>query len=353
MRRALVVLKARYEGFLNTEANSEVEEEAALLAYSSGLLDEMGLERTKLRAAKMVRTIERGELGARRDHFFHSFQNYFYGLEVVAEQPALFDGYRAMLAVNAMPDPFDIWFLTALWHDTGYTLQKSGEYFKETLGTEFNSDDAVELRRRFLRQTSVQNGLRELSALSSHLLFPRSGRRWDPMSPVRRLQGHAAAMQQAYKCNVDISHGALGGLQLFSDFEEDLNRLDSAKSQVLKLAIQVAGCSMPFHDYYFRHNVRTECGTCSINPDSLPFASLLAFVDSIQDDRRDLLSIAPGIPALSKLQISKGLVTAQLNFDAVPHDDLLLKIVESRDVLAALDQSGSQLRFGYPDWMTF
>ena len=85
---------------------------------------------------------------------------------------------------------------------------------------------------------------------------------------------------------------------------------------------------------------------------ALPFAALLAFVDSIQDDRRNLQAVREAVLILEKLLISlPGNIEAQINMGALSGQQLLDKIIEGRDVMAALDQRSQNLKFKYPDWV--
>ena len=84
----------------------------------------------------------------------------------------------------------------------------------------------------------------------------------------------------------------------------------------------------------------------------MPFAALLAFVDSIQDDRRDLESVKEEVRFLERiLVLEPATVTAEVNVHALPTQSLLWKAVEARDVLAHLSQDPASLYFKYPDWM--
>jgi sulfur carrier protein ThiS len=85
---------------------------------------------------------------------------------------------------------------------------------------------------------------------------------------------------------------------------------------------------------------------------ALPFAALLAFIDSIQDDRRNLEAVKEAVLILKKLLITPPrTVAADINIDALTGQQLLDKIMEGRDVLAALDQRNNTLSFKYPSWV--
>ncbi len=121
---------------------------------------------------------------------------------------------------------------------------------------------------------------------------------------------------------------------------------------LLKQTVLMACSSMPFHDFWFRSNMRDECKNCVMPVASFPYAALLAFVDSIQDDRRNLKAVREAVLILRQLLITRpGTVEADINIDALDGQQILDKIIEGRDVLAALDQHQNVLQFKYPNWV--
>jgi hypothetical protein len=84
----------------------------------------------------------------------------------------------------------------------------------------------------------------------------------------------------------------------------------------------------------------------------MPFAALISFIDSIQDDRRDLECVSEEIRFLEHILVERpATVQAIVNKDALKIESLLWKVVEVKDVLAHLNQSPESLFFKYPAWM--
>ena len=84
----------------------------------------------------------------------------------------------------------------------------------------------------------------------------------------------------------------------------------------------------------------------------MPFAATLAFIDSIQDDMRDIEQLNDRIRFLEKLLIRRPYdVCAKLNPDGLREEEVLWKIIEARDVLAHLQQDKDTLTFTYPQWL--
>jgi hypothetical protein len=84
----------------------------------------------------------------------------------------------------------------------------------------------------------------------------------------------------------------------------------------------------------------------------MPYAATLAFIDSLQDDRRDLSQLTPRDRFLESLIVRKpSSVAAKVNMMALHDKDILWKVIEGRDVLAHLRQGPDTLNFEYPGWM--
>lgn len=249
-----------------------------------------------------------------------------------------------------------MWFLTALWHDVGYAAQKFNNLFGAAFGEEESEEDLDikdESIQRLLARPAAQTGIRSIASLMSRLLKPATARtQW--MEPIAssRLGEHVENIIDAIKQNFLKSHGALSAIRLYCDYAEAIENLEPNKREILRQTVLLACCSMPFHDFWFRKDVRESCTECRMPVASLPFAALLAFVDSIQDDRRNLAAVRDAVLILEKLLISSPrTVQAQINMDALETQALLDKIIEGRDVLAALEQRPTELNFKYPDWI--
>ena len=85
---------------------------------------------------------------------------------------------------------------------------------------------------------------------------------------------------------------------------------------------------------------------------TLPFAALLAFVDSIQDDRRDLEGIFDTPLVMTGLSCSpNGEIVAEVDVAALDSQSILEKIIEGRDVHACIAPHENGLILRYPSWM--
>jgi len=84
----------------------------------------------------------------------------------------------------------------------------------------------------------------------------------------------------------------------------------------------------------------------------MPFAVLLGFVDSLQEDRRFLDNININRPFLRSLTIANNrIVGVHVDTGALSSRDLLYKIVEANDVNLSVKCNSNSLEVRYPDWM--
>jgi hypothetical protein len=351
---SLKSLERKYKR-LKGDANHDDREEALLMKFAKRILEGMGLKPDRVSATQMIRTIEKAGLGPGRDHFFHSFQNYFLGLSAVSQLSDEFAAYKGLAKLNWEVEPTDVWFLTVIWHDAGYALQKFDNLFYASVGGE--DEDDVGLKevaiQRILERATTKQALRNISSLVARLLGPGTART-QFMLPREstNIGDRARLVQTALVNNVISSHGAYGAIRLYCDYCKDLDDLEPEKGDLLQQTVLLAAASMPFHDWFFRKDVRDACGNCRILTRVLPFAALLAFIDSVQDDRRDLDGIEDTVLVLEKLLIEEpATVFADINAGALDDVKVLGKILEGRDVIASFEQTSDTLFFKYPQWV--
>jgi hypothetical protein len=354
LRTALRALTADYQALPSNGGSLDDREQSLLRNYSTSILGRMGFDARVLDATEVIRRLEAAGWGGRREHFFHSFQNYFMGLYAVIELKDHFNLSPTATRLDWPVDPYHVWFLTALWHDVGYGIQRLQDMARDVLGEGFDDDTAETVLESYVQHPVIQDGLREISSLMCHLLVPARARTgW--MVPGRhdRESRHERLLRGAMFDNiVNRSHGVASAVRLYFDCIPSIRRRQANNRRLLQQTLLLACCSMPFHDWRFRKLLRDACGSCLVPTVSLPFAALLAFVDSIQDDRRDLDSLRHEIGFLERLLVAEpATVTAKVNPGAMDRDSLLLKLIEARDVLASLSQTAGSLMFEYPTWM--
>ena len=302
----------------------------------------------------MIRRMESIGWGSSRDHFFHSFQNYFFGLYALLTLPDHFTLYRDVAQLGFNLDPFDVWLMAALWHDVGYGIENFRNVAVEIFGRESDELVARQMRVNFMQLDTVQSGLTDISCLMSRLLAPARARtNWLAPRPGDRPSRRERQLREALiQSFLDGNHGIASSLRLYVETIPYIKKKQTENRLPLEQTVLLTCASMPFHDWKFRKCLRQVYGECVIPTTSLPFAALLTFVDSIQDDRRDLRGVQAEIHFLERLLIEDpATVTAQVNILGVKETSVLWKVVEARDVAASLSASATDLNFAYPQWM--
>ena len=354
LRRRLSRLHAAYVPLARAKVSNDEKEQVVLSRYAAAVLRSMGFESANIDAPAMIRRLETAGWGGSRDHFFHSFQNYFFGLFAIGKLHKYFQDCREVARLNFAVDPLGVWFFTALWHDVGYGIERFDAVADDILGSESAEDIGEHARVQFLKTDIVGESLRMVSTLMARLLD--SGRvrsYWSiPTAKWRRLPIEGQIEHALVDNVMGGSHGAAGALRLYADYMSKVNRMTAAKQSTLRPTVLHSCCSIPFHDYHFRECMRQCCGGCTVPIDTMPFAGLLAFIDSIQDDRRDLAGVRQEVGFLERLFVrAPATIAANVNEKAIKQSSFLWKIVEARDVLGVLRWRPNQLAFEYPHWM--
>jgi hypothetical protein len=347
-------LAKQYKRISRRKTDRDNPEAEALMEFARLQLIALGLEAHQLAGTAFIRSLEQAGLGGRRDHFFHSFQNYFLGLPVVAANLNHFNGFKDPAHVHWQVDPFAVWFLCAMWHDVGYAHEKVQSFINSAYGQDFDSGPAATaVRAAFIQQEKTSTSTRCIASLMARLLNPGTAKtEWAPPSEKTKLSVPAQGIYSAIIENLHESHGAFGGIRLYRDYAESMDSMEENQRQLAQQTVLLAASSMPFHDWKFRRAIRKALGSCCIPVHTLPFAALLAFVDSIQDDRRDLEGVLDTPWILKSVACAAdGRITADVDLGALDSQSILEKIIEGRDVHASLIHRAGGMRFEYPGWI--
>jgi hypothetical protein len=353
LTKALDGIIKEYKPLSRRRGNNDAAERRVLVKFGDKMLRRMGFTSATLEAVSALHSLELAGWGGRQDHFFHSFQNYLFGLLAVGGLRAAFEDSQNASNLHWSVDPCAVWMLTALYHDVGYGIQALPSIFRGAMGFEDSEGKAESARADFLREVPCQVALRQIASLMAWLLDSTvASTGWMPPMPNTKRTVKENAMEQALKDNFMESHGAAGAIRLYSDLGSAIDRMTNGpKRNLLRQTMLLACVSIPFHDFKFRRAVRNRCERCSIPVEVMPYAATLCFIDSIQDDRRNLEHVTDRLRFLEKLIVERpATVKAKVNRPAKA-EDTLWKIVEACDVLGHLVQSPSVLNFKYPLWM--
>lgn len=291
-----------------------------------------------------------------RDHFFHTFNNLFLGFHILGK---LFGGRKIISEVDrfihngaAAPklNPWEIlWFLTCLFHDPGYTAEKVWANFRFAFGVTPDSGDDEEIPEQMKKQIRNQWDSQYAKPRKDlHNLYNRSVRKWRPPTlPHKSADVFDKAIQKAYFDGKQPSHSLISGLKLINACRTQKVPTVAAYSPDTALtACVIAALCMMFHDPKCRSALQAA-GIPPIAFESLPYASVLMYVDSLQDDRRDI-SVSRfakhGVLTSTDISQEHRRVNAQVCLREVPVKGWPGRIAEYESVMAWINKS-SETRF--------
>lgn len=291
-----------------------------------------GLSEQEVRAQDILLRLEQAGMRGDRDHYFHSFQNFFLGLWVVGTAKGYFGKWLAQSKLNWSISFEFVWFLVCMWHDVGYDVQSLSSY---------------------LSSGTVIEGKRIITSLAEHLLKKRPRTGWIPPQPDGNQTPTEEKLEGAIDEDIRSGHGAASAMMLYTDMQHFINKCAvQDKRHILMQAAWMAAVSIPFHDWRFRKCVRERFGVCRVPALTMPFAALLTFVDSIQEDRRRFADIIRDKVFLLSLIVNNGrVVSAEVDGSALEQEDVIWKIVEATDVLAVLERTKNSFDVEYPKWL--
>jgi hypothetical protein len=248
---------------------------------------------------QLLREYEMAKANRRtRDHFFHTFNNLFLGYHVLG----MLYGKKKYIAEvdhfiedsSSVPKIYpweSLWFLTCVNHDPAYIAEKFWGTLRFSYGVEQDEasedeelPDSVKQKIRDMWDSKFVGPRQDL-----HDLYNRTVRRWVPPS-LRKAGGDSFdnAIQKAYFDGRNTSHSLVSGLRLISLCRSlNVPRVKAYDPETALTACEIAALSMMFHDPRCRA-ILTSHGIPPIAFERLPYASLLMFVDALQDDRRDI-----------------------------------------------------------------
>jgi hypothetical protein len=274
-----------------------------------------------------------------RDHYFHTFNNFLLGCIILDKCHTAFDEFKTASLHGAECSSEYVWLLTVLFHDVGYPIQKHDETNEIIYGVpNIGIEQAVAERKDAWNSPTYRMSRAQLVSLFDYLSQPTISSVWtaDPFDlPAHSLD---KALERSF---FEKGHGAASCMRMLADFFRNVPG-SPAQRQFLTRHIFLAGLSIPFHDWPVRKFLG-ELGITKLKTSRFPFASLLMFVDSIQEDRRGDAE-APDI--LTGITVSGNHVGAQIEMRLLTGEKLSKKKREVREVKDFLEED--LLFFNYP-----
>ncbi len=298
LARCLTDFNTQYENAIRKDKMRYQHEAHLLRNLAEAIADLVPRFHLPLDLLEEFRNWERSGVAKKRDHFFHTFNNFFAGLLVLGP---LCRGRQDTLVpetyirdTNRRPNlrPWEVlWPLVSLLHDPGYMTEQIASMFDYALGvrdgaiaiTEISPADKERIRN--LWKTQFADARRQLV----HIFDVVSGH-WDLTGASNGLTtSFETAMAEAYFDGTKCGHSLLSGLRVITECynAEAVSQQNGFNQQATRKAGLIAALSMMFHDLHTRE-VFAEHKIPPISFELLPYAATLMFVDALQEDRRNI-----------------------------------------------------------------
>lgn len=218
-----------------------------------------------------------------RDHYFHSFHIFLLGLliinfykdEFIGFYRNIFPKYRHLLLEYT-------WLLTSIFHDVGYPITKIDDLREDIFG--IRTIHSEKETSNVWDDPIYKENLKQLVSLFKFSLS--AGRHkidWYP-----EVFGTAdTSLEQIFREVFYESHGVAGCFRFLVDIFCEARREENAEKRLFLINhIYPAALSIALHDAGFRERL-SKIGIKKIKLSRFPFAALLTYLDSLQEDRRD------------------------------------------------------------------
>jgi len=248
-----------------------------------------------------------------RDHYFHACNTMIIGFVIMEKFYKQFAAACNVYGGDIVPE--FIWAITSLYHDIGYPAALYPQMLVDTYVAEDDrpllEESARQMRQR-LWDGRYKAPAHILEDLYSHT---RAGNKspWEHDGFERRTSSPAFLKSLELSFVETGSHGAQGVLILMSLINEAIREIkQSSDRKYLYRHIVLAAVSMLFHDASVRKTCR-ENGIDGIRISEFPIAGLLAYVDILQDDRRDISGVLIRPDIFKDIVFDKAGISARLN----------------------------------------
>ena len=338
-RSAITSFCKKYERLSEASALDDDSQEQLLRRTFASLLKTNRHFAAEYTPLDLLRFFEQNNLQRTpRDHYFHTFNNFLLGCIILDECHEAFEDFRRS-SLRAEYSSEYVWLLTVLFHDVGYPIQRRDETIEMIYGVPgIGADQANAEKRQAWDSPQYRISRAQLVSLYDHLTRSNIDCAWsaDPFG----LTDHPLdrALERSF---LEKGHGAASCMRMLAGFFGNVSS-SAEHRQFLIRHVFLAGLSIPFHDWPVRKFL-CEVGIPNLRTSRFPFASLLMFVDSIQEDRRGDAQ-APDI--LTGINVQSNHVQAQIRLNLLSEEKFKEKKREARDVKSFLQED--LLYFDYP-----
>jgi hypothetical protein len=347
----------RYEDAIKKGEMRYVREARLLRDLAEGISDLVPRFYFPLDLLEVLRTWERAGVVRKRDHFFHTFNNFFAGLLILGPlcqtrlDTLVPETYIRDTSPQAELRPWEVlWPLVSLLHDPGYMTEEITTMFNYGFGIR----DGVPIARTIspTDKKNIRNLWDTQFAIARknliHLFDLVSGR-WNLTGSSDDLTARfETAMGEAYFDGNKCGHSLLSGLRIITECNEArvVSQHNAYNDTAAKKACHISALSMMFHDPHTRE-VFSAHEIPPISFELLPYAATLVFVDGLQEDRRNIKDWEfPKACIFNDLQVDvlHSQVRAVVNLEQIPIKYWAPKILEFESCLAWVN-GGSMTQF--------
>jgi len=278
-----------------------------------------------------------------RDHYFHSFHIYLLGLLILDHYKEDFSLYYKTVFPKYPGFSIEfLWLLTAIFHDVGYPIAKFEDLKEDIFGTPITM---LEKETASVWDNEIyKENLKQLISLFKFSLSDKKHKiDWYP----EVFGSKDPHLERIFRKSFSDAHGVAGCFRfLVHIFYEAVQEEDQARKVFLVNHIYPAALSISLHDRIFRERL-TEIGVTKIKLSRFPFAVLLGYLDSLQEDRRDRFLCVESPELLQGFEYN-GKVVASINEGLAETYPRLGKLkAECRDFINFVECDG--IKFQYPN----
>lgn len=277
-----------------------------------------------------------------RDHYFHSFHIFLLGLLILDHYKEEFIRYHKNVFPKYRSVSLEfLWLLTSIFHDVGYPIAKLDDLIEGIYGV---STTPYEKETTSVWDDPVyKENLKQLISLFRFSLSDKKHRiDWHP--EVFGLKNDP--LDHIFRGSFYECHGVAGCFRFLVDIFSEARREEDTETRFFLVNhIYPAALSIALHDKKFREKLSQD-GITTIRLSRFPFATLLAYLDSLQEDRRDKFLCIESPEILQGFEYN-GKVIARMNESLTKNYPRLGKLkAECRDFLDFVECDG--IKFEYP-----
>lgn len=218
-----------------------------------------------------------------RDHYFHSFHIFLLGLLILDHYKDEFISYCKNIFPKYRTFSLEfVWLLTSIFHDVGYPIAKLNDLKEDIYGV-----STIPSEKEITNVWDDPVYKENLKQLISFLKFSLSNKKHKTDWYADVFGTKDDLLDQIFRESFYDSHGVAGCFRFLVDIFSEARQEDDVTKRVFWVNhIYPAGLSIALHDRKFRQRL-SQAGIKNIKLSRFPFAILLTYLDTLQEDRRE------------------------------------------------------------------